>query len=321
MLTPALALCALLGSTGLYAPAVKPAYETRSAHAEIAGLAGRKLLIRVTWPKTDGPRPVIVWSHGMYGSRDAYDPLVWTWAAAGYVIIQPTHGDSISLMTAEQRRELLRSPNLDNIGSWQDRPREIGLVFDAFAKIESAIDGLEGMIDPKRAGIGGHSFGSHTAQMTAGMKVAGIGHPEARARAFLAISPSGVSPGVPAAALAAMRGPMMMITGTHDGGRKDQDAKWRLGAWEALAPGQKWLVWIEGAYHNFGGISGATADRMPAALRGMGSMGGPNAKRLALVQSATLAYWDATLKGDSAARKYLQDKALEDAGGVKVTPK
>lgn len=321
MLTAAIVLCAVLADTGLYEPAVKPAFETQSARLAIPGLAGRELLLRVVWPKTSGPRPVIVWSHGMYGSRDAYDPLVETWAAAGYVVIQPTHGDSISLMNADQRRELLRKPNLDNIGSWQDRPREIGLVFDAFGKIQESVDGLKGMIDPKRAGIGGHSFGSHTTQMTAGMKVAGIGHAESRAKAFLAISPSGVSPGVPTTALTAMRGPMMMITGTHDGGRKDQDAKWRLGAWDALTPGQKWLVWVDGAYHNFGGISGATADRMPAALRGMGSMGGANAKHLAIVQSATLAYWDATLRGDSTASRYLEGKSLEKGGGVKVTAK
>src|SRR5689334_6769086 len=57
----------------------------------------KELPVRVSFPKADGQFPLIVWSHGMYGSKDGYQPLVSHWVSHGYVVIQPTHSDSLSL--------------------------------------------------------------------------------------------------------------------------------------------------------------------------------------------------------------------------------
>ena len=37
---------------------------------------------RVTYPKSDRRTPVLVFSHGLYGSKDGYEPLARFWAAA-----------------------------------------------------------------------------------------------------------------------------------------------------------------------------------------------------------------------------------------------
>lgn len=66
---------------------------------------GKDLFVRISSPEEKGEYPVIIWSHGMYGSKDNYQPLVEYWTRHGYVVIQPSHSDSISLMTPEEKRK------------------------------------------------------------------------------------------------------------------------------------------------------------------------------------------------------------------------
>src|SRR6266436_7475404 len=57
----------------------------------------KDLPVRFLIPKSGGPFPVIVFSHGAGGSGQNYFPLTGFWATHGYVVIQPTHNDSIAL--------------------------------------------------------------------------------------------------------------------------------------------------------------------------------------------------------------------------------
>ncbi|WP_329064236.1 alpha/beta hydrolase [Amycolatopsis sp. NBC_01480] len=52
---------------------------------------------RPTAPATGRDLPVIVFSHGMTLSVDDYAPLAGFWAAHGFVVVQPTHLDSLGL--------------------------------------------------------------------------------------------------------------------------------------------------------------------------------------------------------------------------------
>src|SRR5262252_4243814 len=61
----------------------------------------KDLPIRIVVPKTGGPFPVIVFSHGAGGSGQNYFPLTHHWVTHGYVVIQPTHNDSIALRREE----------------------------------------------------------------------------------------------------------------------------------------------------------------------------------------------------------------------------
>ena len=58
---------------------------------------GKEILLRITAPR-DGKRlPIILFSHGAQYSKDDYLPLTEFWASHGYVVIQPTHIESLSL--------------------------------------------------------------------------------------------------------------------------------------------------------------------------------------------------------------------------------
>ena len=58
---------------------------------------GQDLRVRVSAPTTGRDLPVVVFSHGMTLTMDNYAPLADFWAARGFVVIQPTHLDSLNL--------------------------------------------------------------------------------------------------------------------------------------------------------------------------------------------------------------------------------
>lgn len=306
-------------SQGLYGPAQTPAYKIGRKLLDLDGLP-----IAITWPAgAKGKLPVVVWSHGMYGSRNNYRPLVDALAGDGFAVIQPTHGDSIELMTPEQRRKLLASPNLNNTQSWDERPGQVSACIDSLARIAKMAGSPP--LDSERVGVGGHSFGAWTTQVLAGME---LSTPlktwtaaEPRAKAFVVLAGSGPGGGIKPEGLRKMRGPMLMITGTNDKARTGDSGDWRKQAFELASPGNKWLVWIDGATHAFGGISGERTELVRQFMRRAGTTADANKGHLDVTISAIVSFFDAHVRGIEAARGYWSAKALERAGGVTISAK
>ncbi|MFA4029626.1 MAG: hypothetical protein GDYSWBUE_000919 [Candidatus Fervidibacterota bacterium] len=293
---------------------------------------GRDVPVRVTMPQADGKHPVIVWSHGAFGSKDGYQPLVSVWASSGYVIIQPTHSDSLALMPVEERRKVVEAISQGKfpfsvLKNWRERARDISLVLDSLARLCELVPELKGRMDDGCIGVGGHSFGAFTTQLVAGASARLLGGErvilsDERPKAFIAISPTGIG-GVGIGGLfdkssfENIKRPMLLITGSNDFGRGFLPAEWRKAAFELLPEGDKYLLWIDGAYHDFGGISG-----MPAAARQWFMpkfMGRYNERHLEIVRSMTLAFWDAYLKGGAEAKEFIASKMIERAGGVELS--
>lgn len=307
-----LALAAI--SDGWYQPAQATLEVTQKVGHTLKREGMRDLSFRIVGPTKGGPYPLLVISHGMYGSETGLDPLVQYWASAGYVIIQPTHDDSLRYADAETRRKAL-SGSLDNIGSAPQRPKDIKLIIDSLDQIAKLAPALANRIDRTKLGMGGHSFGAWTTQMISGMSVRGQApNKDDRFQAFLVISPQGMGPGINEDSYKTMKGPMMMITGDKDAGRGSGDPKvYRRHAFDHAAPGDKSLVWLKDAAHNFGGINGQMARMLNPSI-----MGGQNDLHVRQVQSASLAFWDATMKNSQEAKSYLAGKELEKTGGVKI---
>jgi predicted dienelactone hydrolase len=271
----------------------------------------KDLFVRVSSPEEKGVYPVIIWSHGMYGSKDNYQPLAEHWTRHGYVVIQPSHSDSISLMTSEEKRKILTNFNLDKTEDWINRPRDVQFIIDSLSLLASGIPELSGRMDLKRIGVGGHSFGAVTTQLIAGttprLPAAGGLLADARVKAFVAISPNGTGPFFSKDSLAQVAQPILFISGDNDKGRHGEQAIWRRAAFDDARAGEKYLVWIRGAHHNFGGISGAP----PALSRLIGGRGGDhNEVQLQLVRVATLAFWDTCMKENKKAEAYLTGDGL-----------
>jgi predicted dienelactone hydrolase len=255
--------------------------------------------VRVTFPRGDRRSPVIVFSHGLYGSKDNYQPLARFWASHGYAVIQPTHPDSIKEGVRGQREAMK---------AWDERPKQVSQVIDSLATIEEKTGAK---LDREKIGVGGHSFGAHTSMLVGGAVVypGRLSFRDARAKCTLLISPQGVGGLFREDSWKEYPVPALVITGSLDTSpineTKPED---RLAPFKLGPDGRMHLVWIEGAHHGFGGISGA---RFAAA-------GPADEGQVWVVQQASLAFFDAFVKGDEAATKWLKDGELGKTDRAKV---
>jgi len=282
----------------------------------------QSLEVVATYPKSGGPYPVIVFSHGMYGAGELVRPVAEYWAKHGYVVLAPTHDDSLKYASAQQIRSALQG-NLDNLSSAPQRPRDINLLLDNTAELIRQAPDLKGKMDLKRVGMSGHSFGAWTTQVVAGMSLGGRQVGDPRPQAFVVLSPSGLGGGITPSSLKSMRGPMLFVSGDNDRGRfQGEPGVYRREAFRYSAEGDRYLVWIKDAFHNFGGINATGREGQATHRRiGRGLMGPANPDHVVRLQVATLAFWDATLKQSAPARAWLDNRTIEAAGGVTITKK
>jgi len=82
----------------------------------------KDLPLRVSHPDGRGPFPIIVWSHGMFGSKDGYLPLTEFWTGHGYIVIQPTHTDSLALDSKKEIQRTIAKLKAGRTGDWMSRP-------------------------------------------------------------------------------------------------------------------------------------------------------------------------------------------------------
>jgi predicted dienelactone hydrolase len=227
------------------------------------------------------------------------------------VCLQPTHEDSVLL--ARQRgeqvtfRQLLRSILKDYAG-WQNRVRDVSFLIDSLPALQKQYPKLAEKIDASRIGVGGHSYGAWVSQVIGGAK---INLPEGektmadkRVKAVLLLSPQGIVPGTLGMknehSWDELRIPMMVMTGSLDGGLEGQVPEWRKQPFRYAPPGNKYLVFFNGADH----ITFAAP---------------PNSPFLPEIEKCSLAFWDAFLKGDVAAKKALDTEQFEKADKAVVT--
>ena len=65
---------------------------------------GRELPIKVYYPLESGRYPLIIFSHGLGGSKEDYEYLGRYWASRGYVSIHPQHPASESWQANKKRQ-------------------------------------------------------------------------------------------------------------------------------------------------------------------------------------------------------------------------
>jgi len=260
----------------------------------------RDIPVWVYLPKGTNAAPVVLFSHGLGGSRENNPYLGQHWAARGYVAVFVQHqGSDTSVWkekpVAERMQDMREAASAKNLAL---RVRDIPAVLDQLEKWgKEKGHELAGRLDLTRIGMSGHSFGAVTTQAVSGQKfgLGMINYTDRRITAAVMFSPGVPRVGSAERAFGEVKTPWMLMTGTKDvsiiGGA---DLASRLGVFPALPPGGKYELVLEGAEHS------AFGDRP---LPGDKEARNPNHHRAILALST--AFWDAYLRGDAAARAWL----------------
>jgi predicted dienelactone hydrolase len=260
----------------------------------------RDIPIRVYLPPEKSAAPVVLFSHGLGGSREGNAFMGNHWAARGYAVVFVQHpGSDTSVWqdkpVLQRMAAMQKAASVDN---FMLRVKDIPAVLDQLERWNKA-DGhvLAGRMDLSRIGMSGHSFGAVTTQAVSGQTALGglLSFTDARIKAAIAFSPSSPRAADPKRAFGKVKIPWMLMTGTRDESIiGDATVASRLAVFPALPPGDKYELVLYDAEHS------AFTDR---ALPGDKVARNPNHHRAILAIST--AFWDAYLKGDQAAREWL----------------
>lgn len=259
----------------------------------------REIPVLIYLPTSKNPAPVILFSHGLGGSRKNSAFLGHHWARRGYICVFMQHkGSDNSLLkggswmdgglklleAADKKNFILRVDDthavIDQLGEWN----------------QNNSHPLFGRLNLDQLGMAGHSFGAQTTEAVSGEQFAdGSRFKDERIKAALAMSP-GVIPGnSPEKAFGNVAIPWFLMTGTEDalppfGSFMEKSAL----IFRSLPPGEKYKLILEkGNHFTFAGNRSAEAIDLKS----------PNHLRSIAVLST--AFWDAYLKNESTAKEWL----------------
>ena len=284
-------------------------------------LRNRDIPIRVEYPKTarDSTKkfPLIVFSHGLGGSREGGAMWGYHWASHGFIVVHPQHAGSDealwkNVVPREAITNMKRAMNLENS---QARADDIKWLLDEIARQEKAGRAPFIQTDFNRIGLSGHSFGGQTT-----FAVIGQINPllpkmfvrDERIIAAIAFSPNARSKIALDKQYGSIAIPVLSVTGNKDGSVLDDATKPedRLLPYKNMQGGEfgsKYLVSFVGGDHMvFGGhplTRRAETDRDRQIQWG--------------VKASTLAFWQATLSRDvderNDAKKWLEQGDFKSA--------
>lgn len=259
----------------------------------------RVVPLKLYVPNTEKPVPVVLFSHGLGGSRNNNVYLGRYWAEAGYVavFIQHIGSDESVWKDAAPRDRLTAMQAAASAKSALDRYADVPFVLDQLEKW-NAEEGnpLHGKMDLTKIGMSGHSFGAVTTQGMMGQRFPGNRTvADTRLKAFVLFSPSAHRTASPETAFGQVTKPVLCMTGTKDVSviEKGLDPLSRQLVYKALPAGDKFqLIFENGEHYTFG----------DSAQPGMEEQ----AKHHPAIQKLSTAFWDAYLKGDEKAKAWLQ---------------
>lgn len=274
----------------------------------------RALALRVAYPSSGGPYPVVVLSHGGGCAGGSYSVVGDHWASHGYVVIQPTHPDSRStgfdMATVEPRMME---------GIVRQRMGDMSLVLDSLRDLETMLPTLAGKIDHEILIAAGHSMGAATTLSVTGMVIENpfsrqkIASSEDRFDAALLLSEPGHNPTLPEEPWRFIAIPTFVYTGTDDYGSESRDNS-NIPFQYAMvstvpdpAPAKHYL-WIDDVNHYLsGGWCNATLDASY------------DREAVTILNGVSTAFLDAYAKSDQAAAAFLQSNALPADAGPRPT--
>jgi predicted dienelactone hydrolase len=247
------------------------------------------------------PCPVVLFSHGLGGSREGSRFLGEHWSKRGFVAVFLQHPGSDTAVWRNEKpgRRMAAMREAASVENFQLRVLDVPATLDQLeAWNRDAGHPLAGRLDLDHVGMSGHSFGAQTTQTVSGQSLPLVGRRFTDDRIKAAVI---MSPGSPqgrrdaTAAFAEVTIPWLLMTGTQDTSRiGGQTVESRLAVFPALPAGDKYELVLHAAEHSAFTDRPLPGDREPR---------NPSHHRAILAIST--AFWDATLRNDAAARAWL----------------
>ena len=266
------------------------------------------------------PCPVIIFSHGLGGSREGYVYLGEAWAAHGYISVHVQHaGSDTDALRGLRPPENFRKAATDPANA-TNRPLDIRFAIDRLTGLnhDDAFP-LHDRLDLDRLGVAGHSYGAFTTMAVVGARIPPPGdkprYLDPRIKAAIAMSTPATAGTDTDAVFDAVRIPVFHMTGTEDGAPGEFKAPMVDAIVGNTSPAQRrrpydhtrhapaYLLTFKGGDHMV--FSGRLTKKRPT-----------DAPFQTLVCSGSLAFWDATLKGDAKAKQWLEGGGFTQALGA-----
>lgn len=289
----------------------------------------RSLPLKVRIPEGSEKVPLVIFSHGLGGSREGGKAWGEHWSANGYLVVHVQHPGSDEALwkgagDGLPKQRLMRGATPEQL---LGRVDDVRFVLDEIAKQQMKTDAPVWLkrVDLSRIAMTGHSFGALTTMALAGERYPGPINSlsDARIRAFIAFSPGtrGIKKTWPER-YGEMVKPFLTITGTIDGDVMSSggNSKNRAALFDAQPTGDKYRVVFEGGDHSvFNGgdlreaewLNRVTGENHPGTTAATASIIREKTHTL------TLKFLDAYVKADTKAKAWLVDdakSALGDAG-------
>lgn len=306
-------MCLLLGviTAARAEPTTKPAAGDSVTTLRLtwhdSARGGRAVPVTIRFSETAAkPSPLIVFSHGLGGSRDHYEYLALHWAREGYIVVNPQHAGSDDAVWRKNPRAMqdlvkaTRDPeNLTN------RPRDISFVIDQMLALSNDSQSpLHGRVDAQKIGVAGHSFGAYTTLVIGGQltelprQASRQPWMDKRVRALIPMSAPANARQASVKMFDPIALPTLHMTGTRDdspiGG--SVAAERRIPFDQMHRADNYLLILQEGDHAVF------------SAARTRGRDASRDAIHQQLILKASTAFWNAYLRDDAAARQWLQEK-------------
>jgi len=217
----------------------------------------RRVPVRLYLPEAADPAapvPLVVFSHGIGGSRQGYSWLGRHWASRGYA--------SLHLQHVGSDRSLWGGNPFELVGRLQGAAQEaeaLARVRDLSFALDQLLAGeLAPRIDAQRIVAAGHSYGANTVLLASGATVQREGRllslRDERIRAAIVLSaPPFYGEAAPAQILAPVRVPSLHVTATEDVIRIPgywSGAEDRVAVFDATGSAHKTLAVFSGGSHS-----------------------------------------------------------------------
>lgn len=218
----------------------------------------RDIPVRMYWPAGATPSaavPLVVFSHGLGGSKNGYSYLGKHWASLGFASLHVQHAGSDRAVWGGNIFSLV-----SNVVAAASETNAIDRAKDVSFAITSILASSDygPSIQTNAIAVAGHSYGANTALLVGGATVERNGKPmsfrDDRVKALILISaPPFVGEGDMVTVLGAIRVPTLHVTGTDDIIRVPgyySDVADRIKVFDAVNAPDKLLTVFKGATHS-----------------------------------------------------------------------